>query len=175
MFKWNLLKCFKVIQWSSYAVWLKQQKLRGRWVFEVFVILEKSITAFWIFAGARTCKFMDCLIQPHWNWHILPFRFWCSLNITKFPEINTVLFWNFSWMSVHEAEVGVVENVEETGVGIPPLPFYKLFAHGQTGLVSRAFSSIKWDELIYDVDSLDILNELAHAKYLCHAWQIDYQ
>jgi len=46
-------------------------------------------------------------------------------------------------MSVHEAETGVVENVEVTGVGIPPLPFYKLFARGQTGLVSGAFSSIK--------------------------------
>lgn len=62
-------------------------------------------------------------------------------------------------MSVHEAEAGVVEDVEETGVGIPPLPFYKLFAL----------------ELIYDVDRLEILNELAQAKYLRHAWQIDYQ
>jgi len=77
-------------------------------------------------------------------------------------------------MSVHEAETGVVENVEVTGVGIPPLPFYKLFARGQTGLVSGAFSSIK-RELIYDVDRLEILNELAQAKYLRHAWQIDYQ
>lgn len=78
-------------------------------------------------------------------------------------------------MSVHAAEAGVVENVEETGVGIPPLPFYKLFARGQSGLVSGAFSSIKWEEPIYDMDSLEILNELAQAKYLRHAWQIDYQ
>jgi hypothetical protein len=38
------------------------------------------------------------------------------LNIARFPEVIAILFQNSSWMSVHEAEAGVVDNAEETWV-----------------------------------------------------------
>ena len=51
-------------------------------------------------------------------WHILPFRFWYSLNIARFPEVIAIVFQNSSWVSVHEAEAGAVDNAEETWVWI---------------------------------------------------------
>lgn len=78
-------------------------------------------------------------------------------------------------MSVHEAEAGVVENVEETGMEIPPCHFTSCLLVGKLAFILGAFSSIKWEEPIYNVDRLEILNELAQAKYLRHAWQTEYQ
>lgn len=60
------------------------------------------------------------------NVSVLPSRLWYSLNITKFPEVSTILFQNSSWISDFETEAGVVENVVETQVCISSLSVYKL-------------------------------------------------
>lgn len=102
MFKWTLLKCFRVTQWSLYVVWFKQQKLWGRW--DVWGLHNSGgeFNNFLNICRSQDQQAYGLLAQVDWNSDTFcPLDFEVVFSI-KFLKVITGLFWDSSQMSVHE-------------------------------------------------------------------------